>query len=236
MRKLKGSSGYLKNQTRKNLAKAALCLLVFGIVLFALALRVLLTLSADLLDAAGLAVSALPLAAFYFYLHRYRINNAGLIGEKQVTKLLTASLGNDYFLINALYLRDGGGDIDHLVLAPGGIFVLETKNWSGDITCHGDEWQRPGKPPSSPSCQVKRNAAKIMQIIDSSPQLSSIGIGVEGILVFTNNHTRLHLNNPTVTILRLVQLPSHITQNAGSRLYSPQQLEAIGKEILKHKQ
>ena len=35
MRKIKASSSYLKNQTRKNLAKAALCLIVFGVVLVA---------------------------------------------------------------------------------------------------------------------------------------------------------------------------------------------------------
>jgi hypothetical protein len=235
MRKLKGSSSYLKNQTRKNLAKAALCLLVFGAILFGLALRVLLILRVDWLDVAGLAVSVAPLAAFYFYLRRYRIYSGGLRGEKQVAKLLSASLSNDYYLINDLYLSDGGGDIDHVVLGPGGVFVLETKNWSGDVTCHGDEWQRPGKPPSSPSRQVKRNAAKITQIIDSSPELRSLGIMVEGIVVFTNNHTRLHINNPTVTILRLTQLPNYLTKNP-SRIYSSQQLEAVGKEILKHKQ
>lgn len=236
MRKLKGSSSYLKNQTRKNLAKAALCLIIFGGVFFASAVCVLFTLRADLFNAAGLAFSIVPLAAFYFYLRRYRIYIGGLEGEKQVGKLLNASLSNDYFLINDLYLKGGGGDIDHVVLGPVAIFVLETKNWSGDITCHGDEWQRPGKPSSSPSRQVKRNVAKIRQILDSLPELRSLGIMVEGIVVFTNNHARLYLNNPTVTILRLSQLPSHITTYSGSRRYSQQQLEAVGKEILKHKQ
>jgi hypothetical protein len=40
-------------------------------------------------------------------------------------------LSDDYYLLNDLYLRDGGGDIDHIVLGPNGVFVLETKNWSG---------------------------------------------------------------------------------------------------------
>ena len=35
MRKIKASSSYLKNQTRKNLAEAVLCLIVFGVVLAA---------------------------------------------------------------------------------------------------------------------------------------------------------------------------------------------------------
>ena len=96
-------------------------------------------------------------------------------------------------------------------------------------------WQRAGKRnfKGSPSLQVKRNAAKIKHIIDSSQALRSLGVYVEGIVVFTNNHATLHLNNPTVLILKLPQLPSHITTHGNSGRYSRQQLEAIGKEILK---
>ena len=129
------------------------------------------------------------------------------------------TLNDDYYLLNDLYLRDGGGDIDHIVLGPNGVFVLETKNWSGNISCNGDEWQRSGKRnfSGSPSRQVKRNAAKIQQIIDDNPNLRALGIWVEGIVVLTNNHATLHVNNPTVTILKLPQLPNHITTFRSSR-------------------
>jgi len=235
MKTMKGSSSYLKNQVRKNLAKAVLCIALFFFILFTVSLRVFLTLSLSVLEAAGLLVSLVPLAAFYFYLREYRIYNAGWEGEKQVSKLLNSKLSDDYFLINDLYLHDGGGDIDHVVLGPTGIFVLETKNWSGDITCIGDEWQRVGKRSfkGSPSLQVKKNAAKIKRIIYSSQAFRSLGIGVEGIVVFTNNHATLHLNNPTVLILTLPQLLNHITANGNSSRYSREQIEALGKEILK---
>ena len=87
----------------------------------------------------------------------------------------------------------------------------------------------------SPSRQVKRNTAKIKHIIDSSQAFRSLGVWVEGIVVFTNNHATLHLNNPTVSILKLPQLPNYITTHESSNNYSGQQLEAIGKEILKQK-
>jgi hypothetical protein len=191
----------------------------------------------NIFDAAGLLVSLVPLAAFYHYLRRYRVYNGGWAGEKQVTELLNSTLSDDYLLLNDLHLRNGGGDIDHIVLGPSGVFVLETKNWNGDITCNGDEWQRGGKPSfrASPSLQVKRNAAKIKRIIDSSPSLRSLGVRVEGIVVFTNNHATLDLNNPTVLILRLPQVPNHITAQGSSAGYSQQQLEAIGKEIMGQK-
>ncbi|MCJ7794091.1 NERD domain-containing protein, partial [Candidatus Bathyarchaeota archaeon] len=163
--------------------------------------------------------------------------SGGWEGEKQVAKLLSSKLSDDYILINDLYLHNGYGDIDHVVLGPSGIFVLETKNWSGNITCNGDEWQRAGKRnfKGSPSRQVKRNTAKIKHIIDSSQAFRSLGVWVEGIVVFTNNRASLHLNNPTVSILKLPQLPNYITTHGSSSNYSGQQLEAVGKEILKQK-
>ncbi len=236
MRKIKGSSSYLKNQVRKNLAKAVFSALIFAAVFALLIYRILSTLQVGILEEAGLVFLLVPLVAFYFYLRKYHIYSGGWTGEKQVAKLLTSSLNDDYYLLNDLYLRDGGGDIDHIVLGPNGVFVLETKNWSGNISCNGDEWQRGGKRnfSGSPSRQVKRNSAKIKQIIDNSPNLRPLGIWVEGIVVFTNNHATLHVNNPAVPILKLSQLPNHITAYRNSRSISREQLEAIGKEILKH--
>ena len=237
MRELKGSGSYLKNQVRKNLVKAVLNILIFGIVLFALILRVLSTWQPGTLEAAGLLFSIVPLISFYFYLRKYRIFRGGWEGEKQVVKLLTDKLNDDYYILNDLYLLNGGGDIDHIILGHNGVFVLETKNWSGRISCNGDQWQRTGKRnfSGSPSRQVKRNVAKIKQIIDNSQNLRSLGIWVEGIVVLTNNHATLHLNNPTVSILKLPQVPIHIVAFRSSRSLSREQLEVIGKEIIKQK-
>jgi hypothetical protein len=226
---------YLKSQIRKNLAKAALCLIFFGLIFLAVSLRVLYTLSLDLLDEAALLFSLVPLATFYFYLRKYRIYNGGYQGEKTVAKRLSKTLSDKYTLINDLYLGSGG-DIDHIILGPNGIFVLETKNWSGKITCNGDEWHRTGKPNvGSPSCQAKRNAAKIRNIIDASPTLNSTGIWVEAIVVFTNKNASLQLNNPTVPILRLKQLTNYIITRRSIRLITQQEIEQIGKGIVKNK-
>ena len=237
MRKMKGSGNYLKNQVRNNLVKAVLCIVLFCLIFFTVSPSVLLTLSLNIFDLAGFLLSLVPLAAFYYYLRKYRIYHGGWVGEKKVTNLLSSRLSDEYLLLNDLYLRNGGGDIDHVVLGPNGVFVLETKNWSGDVTCNGDEWQRGGKHSfkTSPSLQVKRNTSKVKHIVRSSPVLGSLEVMVEGILVFTNNHATLHLTNPTVLILKLPQLPNHITTYRSPSNYSSQQLEAIGKEILRQK-
>jgi Nuclease-related domain len=237
MRKIKGSSNYLRNQVRKNFAKAVFSALIFAVVFVLLIFRILSTLQVDILEVVGLVFLFGLLVAFYFYLRKYHIYRGGWQGEKEVTALLSHTLSDDFFLLNDLYLREGGGDIDHIVLGPNGVFVLETKNWNGSISCDGDEWKRVGKRnfSGSPSRQVKRNTSKIRQIINTNPNLRVLDILVEGIVIFTNNRAILHLNCPTVPILKLPQLPNYLTNHGKTRSLSPEQIEAIGTEIVKEK-
>ena len=66
---------------------------------------------------------------------------AGLRGEHAVSRELHR-LGSKYIILNDLMLRTVHGtcQIDHVVLSPFGIFVIETKNIRGKITGH-DEWK-----------------------------------------------------------------------------------------------
>jgi hypothetical protein len=234
MRKLKSSGNHLRNQTWKNLGKAALCLILFGLIFFPITLNIVLTFHIDLVEEVVLLASLVPLAGFYIYLRRYRIYSGGLEGERQVVNLLRSTLSDDYYLINGVHFPRGGGDIDHVVLGPNGIFAIETKNWRGWISCSGDTWQRGGKRiVGSPSEQAKKNAAKVRRAVEASGNVP-FSVWVDAIVVFTNNHADLHLNGPTVAVVKLHQLPNYIImhQNRGNR-YTIQQLEFIGKEIIK---
>ncbi len=232
VRKLKGSGSYLRNQTMKNFAKAAIYLFVFVAIFIASIVRLVFTFRIDSLEGAGLLLSLIPLIGGYFYLNKYRTYNGGWEGEKRVAKLLKSTLNDDYYLVNEVRL-DKGGDLDHLVLGPNGIFVIETKNWSGKIACHGDDWQRQdhNKFNGSPSRQVKKNTTKIKRLLEAQPALRKHGIWVEPIVVFTNNNIELHLNKPTVTVLRLHELPNYITNYKNYNPYTTKQLEQITKEI-----
>jgi hypothetical protein len=232
MRKLKGSGNHLRNQTWKNLAKAVLCIVLFGAVSLAAVARLIFSFRIGLFEEVLLAVSLAPLAAFYYFLHRYRVYKGGWEGERRVNKLLNETLSDDYFLINGVRFR--GGDIDHIVLGPNRVFVLETKNWSGKITCNGDQWQRQSgrRIASSPSEQAKRNAANVRRIIEASGTLP-FTVWVEAIVVFTNTRTDLQTHNPTIPILKLNQLPNHLSAHRSPTNYSPNQIEAMGKEIVK---
>lgn len=61
--------------------------------------------------------------------------HAGLRGETRVARELARGLDNAHCVFNDLSVRSGfrAAQIDHLVVGPGGVFVIETKNWGGRI-------------------------------------------------------------------------------------------------------
>ena len=62
--------------------------------------------------------------------------------KQEVARLLDEKLANDHYVLNDLRLKVGREKcwIDHLVIAPSGMFVLNTLNWEGKIV--GDTGKR----------------------------------------------------------------------------------------------
>ena len=85
----------------------------------------------------------------------------GAEGEEKVARILSF-LPASHTVFNDLYLEEDGLDVDHIVVAPAGIFVIETKTWSGEITFENGQVLCNGQPPSrSPLKQVKEAAASL---------------------------------------------------------------------------
>lgn len=70
----------------------------------------------------------------------------GAIGEKRVAKLLAKRLPDDYILVNDITIpcELGTTQIDHIVFSIYGVFVIETKNYTGWITGtdNSEYWQK----------------------------------------------------------------------------------------------
>ena len=71
------------------------------------------------------------------------VKDAGYYGERYVSKKLE-KLSDEYVVINDVLLQTNYGttQIDHVVVSPYGIFVIETKNYNGWILGHekSEEW------------------------------------------------------------------------------------------------
>jgi hypothetical protein len=92
----------------------------------------------------------------------------GAEGEETVARSLSF-LPADCTVFNDLQLDVKGPCFDHIVVVPSGIFVIETKNWSGEITFQNGQVLCNGRTPSRPPIkQVKEEAAALLHYLSAS--------------------------------------------------------------------
>jgi hypothetical protein len=157
----------------------------------------------------------------------------GLKGESVIIKTLSA-LDDSYELINDIPLDNVQGNLDHLVMSSKGIFAIETKNYSGNITCIGDKWYRDTDFKTyrikSVSRQVRENALFISRYINGA---TGLRVFVNPICVFVNQDMKLELNKPTITVLQLSELVPYITSMSPNKIIAINVLETIRTLMLK---
>src|SRR4030042_5706822 len=121
----------------------------------------------------------------------YRTYKSGLTGERNVVKNISVKLSSEYSLFNDVMLRDGkrGGNIDHIIIGPRGIFAIETKNNKNKVTANGDIWEGVR---DSPSGQAKFHAKRIYEILKNSRISEGIPF-VKAVVVFSNGKAQLRI-------------------------------------------
>lgn len=152
---------------------------------------------------AALAVVGLALPRIVPKLSRVR---KGRLGERLVTELLHR-LPDDYWLINDVVLGRRG-NIDHVLIGPCGVVVIETKRLAGHIRCYGDNWSVNGRPRGSISRQVNHGAAAVRYFLtDRHPDLRQSALRyVESVVVFAHPLCRLEVDRATTIVVRFSQL------------------------------
>ena len=73
-------------------------------------------------------------------LRGYRAWRRGYEGERVIGELLESDLSDKFHVFNDLHFPGLRANIDHIVVGPTGVFVLDTKNWRGVV-----EWDADGK-------------------------------------------------------------------------------------------
>ena len=154
------------------------------------------------------------IASVFFFENRTTWS-IGAQGEEKVAEYLEL-LNDSYCIIHDVVLPGTTGNIDHIVLGPNGIFVIETKNHKGFITCNRDWWKqrkigRGGTPYlgkiGSPSKQVKKSAVLLSEFIQNRFKTN---LYINGIVVFANEEAKLKIIDPTVAVLRPQELCNFI--------------------------
>lgn len=119
---------------------------------------------------------------------------AGVAGERLAEEELGRALDDQWVLLRGY--RNRGGEIDHVLLGPGGLFAIEVKNQNRTIDCQGDQWwatkfDRYGNPRSGRLPMTdERGRSPSQQVNEPAGQLEGF----------------LHRNGHQVTISRIVAL------------------------------
>jgi len=134
----------------------------------------------------------------------------GMRGELAVTKQLKL-LPDEYVLLNDLFLPKGNGNIDHFLIGPNGLFVIETKNYSANVKCNGDDWFINGQKTKSLSSQAKKNAMVVRKSLETvfSDHRTKLPF-IEPVLVFVKHKDGLDLHEPTIHVLRAEELADFV--------------------------
>jgi hypothetical protein len=139
----------------------------------------------------------------------------GRLGERLVTGLLQ-QLPDDYLLVNDVMLGGAAGNLDHVLIGPCGVVVIETKRWAGRIKCFGDAWYVNGRRRGSVSRQANGSAAALRRFIaERHPEVGDRF--VESVTVFANPRCRLEVNRARTVVVRYSELLSVVLEMARRR-------------------
>ena len=155
-----------------------------------------------------------------------------------------APLNNRYWLGH--YVPVDGAVVNHLLVGPEGVLVLEARRHRHQTSCSGDRWQRRttflGRlfGPEPPLGNPGRDLAAAVELTQRDLSEAALdGVPVSGAVVFVSPDTVLSLDSCNVTALTASQLESwaasrkvpvsqidestrrRVTEHFGSRLPSP---------------
>jgi hypothetical protein len=178
--------------------------------LFALAISAFAVSHTLRLPAIGFLMAATLLTLFKASVRRWSRWFVGRKGESKVTEALK-SLSDEYVVLNDIVLPDCKGNVDHLLIGPNGVFVIETKNYSGFVKCEEEQWFVNGHRIRSLSKQAKRNSMAVRGCIAGLFAGPKTRVPhVVPLLVFVSPTTKLKLFKPTVCVLKLNELVEFI--------------------------
>jgi hypothetical protein len=153
---------------------------------------------------------------------------AGCAGEEAVRCTL-AGLDDRYYLRNGVTVPGERMEIDHLLVGPRGLFVLETKAHGGTIVYGDGQWWRlqagargvlQRRQISNPSAQVQRNARLLRRYLAAHLGARATAVPLVPIVVFTHPHAMLDADDAPIPVMHLRQLPALL------QIYSDDRLDA----------
>jgi hypothetical protein len=158
---------------------------------------------------------------------RQRDAARGAKGEEKVARILEA-LPDDYTIIHDLPCPLG--NIDHVVIGPHGVFVVETKAHGGKVTTAEGQLVLNGKRPDKDFVgQALGNALWLKRSLGEGPGLD---VWVEAVLVFSNAFVEKGATVKEVTVTYPGHLARLITTARGRSIPVDEVTEALRARLM----
>lgn len=166
---------------------------------------------------------------------------SGRSGEADVSRMLDDELPESFYLLNDLDVQSAGRDAqnDHLVIAPGGIFVVETKAYAGTLTGHADDdqWTQEKrdstKSVTNPIQQNDYHREVLLEVLNRH-NLPFEKDDVHSLIAMTNGSCDLRIQGNTDNVHYASQVPEQIRTLGDETKYSretrDQLVEILGLE------
>jgi hypothetical protein len=159
--------------------------------------------------------------------------NKGIKGEKIVKEYLKKELTTDYIIFNDIKYPGSKGNLDHVVVGPNGVFLIETKNLSDFFLIDNKEWLYkkhssftiPFKRSfSQPGKQVLTNVKDLNKFLDSySVNLNDLWINP--IVTLISNNYKIKTKPKHYDIVNLTSIPEFIMNR--KKQFNPKILNEI---------
>ncbi len=140
-------------------------------------------------------------------------------------------LPDTYFVFHNVNHPSFGGHVDHIVVGPTGVFVLETKDWRGMITLAGQGLLTlDGKHDQTHAVETTLGLSRKLKL--QIENLSKIETFIQAVMVFP--HASVHVIPGTrcnLAVQRLDRLVEYIERPVPTRQLTSQQVDTISRDL-----
>lgn len=145
-----------------------------------------------------------------FLAHRLAVLRRGHAGGRVVCDLLSP-LPDDYLLVTDVPI---GRALEHVLVGPCGVVLVEPTDWTGTVRCQGDAWFVNGRSARSLSRRARSRAAAVREFLQRAlPDLGAAPF-VESIVVFTDPDCRLEMERSRTFAVRRAELDGFLSEFA----------------------
>lgn len=146
--------------------------------------------------------------------------NKGIMGESIVANYLN-QLPQDYIIYNNVKFPGSYGNLDHVVIGPNGIYVIETKNYRGFFIVKDNEWfYKSGRTikraKSHPGKQVLANSMSLRKFLINNG-IDMDGVWIQSIVTLVNKNFKIEEKTRQYTVLFPETIPRFI-QNSNRKI------------------